>query len=93
MTMSERPLVSVVWHDAHTETTGWSELSDIDDAPCVVHTVGLLLANTKQDHVVIAQSVTSSDALDGVLCIPIGMVKSMVVLAPMSKSTSGRASR
>lgn len=93
MTTGERTLVLVVWHDAHTEVTGWCELSDIDDAPCVVHTVGLLLPDTKRDHVVIAQSVTSSDALDGVLCIPIGMIKSMVVLAPMSESTWGRASQ
>jgi len=93
MMTSERPSVLVVWHDAHSESAGWCQLSDIDDAPCVVHTVGLLLPNAKRDHVVIAQSRTSSDALDGVLCIPVGMVKSMVVLAPMSESTSGRASR
>jgi riboflavin synthase len=93
MMMNDLSMVLVVWHDAHTESDGWCELSDIDDQPCVVHTVGLLLPGVKTDHVVVAQSVTSDVGCDCVLCIAVGMVRSMSVLASMSESTSGRASR
>ena len=76
----ERTKVLVVWHDAHSFATGWSELSDIGDEPCVVETVGWLLAERKKNHLVVAQSITSDDALDSVLCIPVGMVVSITVL-------------
>lgn len=74
--------VLVVWHDAHAEPgTGWCELSEIDDEPCVVETVGWLLPDAKRDHLVVAQSVIVGDeTLDGVLSIPVGMVKSVTVL-------------
>lgn len=92
--MSDLSMVLVVWHDAHAASSGdWCELNDIDDQPCVVHTVGWLLPGVKADHVVVAQSVTDDDSLDSVLCVPVGMVKSMSILGNMSESTSRRGSR
>lgn len=73
--------VLVVWHDAHSSTAGWEELSEIDDEPCVVETVGWLLPDRKQGHVVIAQSIiVGDDTIDSVLSIPVGMVQSLTVL-------------
>jgi hypothetical protein len=63
----------VTWHDAHAEST-WQQIQDIDDQPYVVRTAGWLIQDIKPDHVVIAQSIGSDDAVDGVLCIPVGMV-------------------
>lgn len=76
----ERTRVLVVWHDAHTVADGWCELGDLDDEPCVVETLGFLLADRKAGHVVVAQSITGDDGLDSVLCIPVGMVQSVQVL-------------
>jgi len=76
----ERTKVLVVWHDAHSLADGWCELSDIGEEPCVVETVGWLLAERKKNHLVVAQSITSDDALDSVLSIPVGMVVSLTVL-------------
>jgi hypothetical protein len=76
----QRTKVLVVWHDAHSLSNDWCELSDIDNEPCVVETIGWLLSNTKSDHVVVAQSITGDDSLDSILCIPVGMVQSVQVL-------------
>jgi hypothetical protein len=95
--MNDLTVVLVVWHDAHSSTQTWTAIADLDDEPCVVYTVGFLLPNQKKDHVVVAQSYYDDGDgdrdVDAVLCIPVGMVRSMVVLSPMSGSTSGRASR
>lgn len=76
----ERTRVLVVWHDAHTVSSGWCELSDVDDEPCKVETLGWLLPNQKAGHVVVVQSITDDDGLDSVLCIPVGMVQSVSVI-------------
>lgn len=80
-------IVCVTWHDAHTDTETWTPISDIDADPCVVRTVGFLLPNAKVDHVVVAQSfidyADDERDVDSVLCIPVGMVKSMVVCSDM----------
>lgn len=79
--MIERSKVLVFWHDAHAIAGGgWCNINDLDDEPCAVETIGWLLPDKKKDHVVLAQSVTSDDGLDAVLCIPVGMVKKVVVL-------------
>lgn len=72
----------VVWHDAHAESNaGWLDLSEIASEPCRVETVGWLLPDAKTDHVVVAQSIIAGEStLDGVLCIPVGMVQSVQVL-------------
>jgi hypothetical protein len=89
--------VVVQWHDAHTEFDTWTPIEHINDDPCLVHTVGLLLPDVKKGHIVVAQSFYLNDEggreIDGVLSIPVGMVQSLVVLSPMSENTSGRASR
>jgi hypothetical protein len=79
--MSDKTKVLVVWHDAHSETEGsWCEEGDISDEPCIVESMGFLLPDKKRNHVVLAQSVAQTKEVDGVLCIPVGMVQKMVVL-------------
>lgn len=78
-------LVCVTWHDAHTASDTWCKLTEIDDEPMTVRTVGWLLPNTKKDHIVVVQSITTDDALDAVLCIPIGMVRAIAVCTPTLK--------
>ena len=78
--MADLTYVEIIWHDAHALTDSWIELDDIDDEPCVVISVGQLLPSAKKDHVVICQSSNTEDQLDCVLCVPVGMVKSMRVL-------------
>ena len=76
-----RSKVIVVWHDAHSHTAGWEDVADIDDAPCVVETVGWLIPDAKQGHLVIAQSwIADSETIDSVLSIPVGMVQSVQLL-------------
>jgi hypothetical protein len=70
----------IIWHDAHADTTTWIEKDDIDEQPCVVISCGILLPNTKPNHVVLVQSLNSFDQVDCVLSIPVAMVKSMRVL-------------
>jgi hypothetical protein len=69
--------VEVVWHDAHADTNTWIDITEIGCDPCVVVSVGILLPETKPDHIVLAQSQNSFDQLDCVLAIPVAMVKSM----------------
>jgi hypothetical protein len=70
-------VVEVIWHDAHADTTSWIGVDDIGDDPCVVMSVGILLPDTKPNHIVLVQSQNSFDQLDCVLSIPVAMVKSM----------------
>ena len=69
----------VTWHDAHAESS-WQQVRDIDADPYVVKTAGWLLQGVKPDHVVIAQSIGSDENIDGVLCIPVGMVVGIKLL-------------
>lgn len=79
--MNEHSKVLVVWHDAHAIAEGgWCQINDIDHEPCVVQSIGWLLADTKRDHVVLAQSVTGDGTFDAVLCVPVAMVQKLVVL-------------
>ena len=70
-------VVEVIWHDAHADTNTWIDISEIGCDPCVVVSVGILLPDTKPNHIVLAQSQNSFDQLDCVLAIPVAMVKSM----------------
>ena len=77
----DRTRVVMTWHDAHAVCDGgWCELDDITDEPCVVETIGWLLADVMKGHVVVVQSITNDDRLDSVLSVPVGMVRSMKVL-------------
>lgn len=69
----------VVWHDAHAEHS-WTSLDELESEPYVVESVGWMLPDAKPDHVVIAQSIGSDDALDSVLQIPVGMVQRILLL-------------
>jgi hypothetical protein len=73
--MTEYKLVKITWLDAHSVTTGWEPIAELDDEPCVVESVGFLLPNVKAGHVTIAQSIIESiEECDHVLSIPSKMV-------------------
>lgn len=79
--MVTRSMVLVVWHDAHSNVTGWEEIDEIDNEPCVVETVGWLIPDAKRGHVVVAQSwIRDSETIDSVLSIPVGMVQQIQIL-------------
>lgn len=85
MTTNEVSLVEVIWHDAYTHPNhSWIDLDEItetiDDDPYVVRSVGFLIAEAKQNYVVLAQSVSDEQA-DSLLCIPVGMVHSVRVIS------------
>ena len=73
------PLVLVTWHDAHGDADGWADLTELDDDPCVVHSIGFQLENAKPNHVTIVQSVITTE-VDSALHIPAGMVVSIRTL-------------
>jgi hypothetical protein len=78
-------LVQVVWRDAHAATDGWTLPEEIDQDPCMVTSVGYLLAGCKPGHLVLAQSVIADQgAVDHVLAIPVAMVAKIKVLAAAS---------
>jgi hypothetical protein len=74
--VSDYMMVEVVWHDAHAVSDTWSSVDDIDDEPCVVRSVGVLLPHSKPGHLVLAQSIIErDDMLDHIVAIPLGMVR------------------
>lgn len=78
--MTKNDKVRVLWKDAHTVSDTWISENDIQNEPCFVESVGWLLKNKVEDHVVLAQSwnISSEEpAYDGVLAIPSGMVISI----------------
>lgn len=87
MTNSGETCVLVEWHDAHASSQ-WMDRADIDQDPFVVRSVGWLIADGKPGHVVIAQSLGSDAQIDGVLCIPVGMVQRTVVLGHPTPSAT-----
>jgi len=75
MTRNEK--VRVVWKDAHSISDVWISDSEIKNEPCLVESVGWLLKDRVDDHLVLAQSWNVSaeePEYDGVLAIPVGMV-------------------
>lgn len=84
MTSSSKPMIEVVWHDAHSEGVSggtWFDPAEIKNAPYQVRSVGYLLENVKDGHITLAQSVSDTDGLcDSVLHIPIGMVRDKKVV-------------
>jgi len=85
--VSNLPIVIVEWDDAHSDPGTWLTLEEIEQEPCRVSTVGLLITSAKPDHVVVAQSVHSlgqddfEPHYDSLICIPVGMVRSMRVVS------------
>lgn len=72
--------VLVEWLDAFADTQSWMEITEIDDEPCVVFSVGFLIADVKKGHVTIAQSRNSNEHVDSLLHVPVGMVKNVTLL-------------
>jgi hypothetical protein len=76
------PLVMVTWTDAHAATSSWTPIEDIGQEPCMVNSCGFLLSveqGGKPEHITLYQSKTDNDDVDGVLCVPVAMVKKMKV--------------
>lgn len=73
-------MVLVVWHDAHSVSTSWMPISDIEPEPAVVHSIGWLIPNAKTNHTVICQSYIE-DSADHILAIPIKMVEQVKILS------------
>jgi len=69
----------VTWRDAHADAQGWASLDELDDEPCIVHSVGFHLENRKPGHITIVQSIIV-DELDSALHIPTAMVDSIRTL-------------
>lgn len=68
--------VSVLWCDAHAVTDSWTPIEELDRQECLVESTGLLMRNCKPGHIVLAQSMISDEeTVDGVLAIPVGMVR------------------
>ena len=68
--------VTVLWCDAHAVTDSWTPIEELDRKECLVESTGLLIRDGKPEHVVLAQSMISDEeTVDGVLAIPVGMVR------------------
>ena len=73
---TEWPLVKVIWHDAHANTTGWTHVEELDTDPAICISVGFWMpTDTKPDHVSLCQSTGPDGTVDHMLCIPTAMVK------------------
>lgn len=73
-------MVLVVWHDAHAVSDGWWGIDESDNEPCCVRSIGWLIPDAKEDHVVIGQSLAADGDFYHVFAVPVGMVKSVTVL-------------
>ena len=70
--------VTVLWCDAHSVTDSWTPIEELDRKECLVESTGLLILDGKPGHVVLAQSMISDEeTVDGVLAIPVGMVRNI----------------
>ena len=70
--------VTVLWCDAHAVTDTWTPIEELDRKECLVESTGLLIPDANPGHVVLAQSMISDEeTVDGVLAIPVGMVRNV----------------
>ncbi len=89
MTTNFQPVL-VTWIDAHAYEGGsWVYPHDIEDTgDYVVKTIGWLLPAGEggfSNHASVAQSWGADDAIDHIINIPNGMVRSIQFLEPFSK--------
>jgi hypothetical protein len=74
-------MVRVRWIDAQSDAFGWTPSDELDRTPCVVTSVGHLIAGSRPGHVTVALSwhPDGEDGLviDSALHIPEGMVQSL----------------
>lgn len=79
-----REMLRVEWVDAHAGEETWIHVDDIEDiGDYVVVSVGQLLKpgdGGQTGHVSLALSIGKDDCVDGIINIPLGMVKSIAVL-------------
>jgi hypothetical protein len=78
-------VVWIKWADAHTSDGGWLDLDAYeDDGEVIVDTVGFLVpidaAGSKHGHVTVWQTRCDNEGIHA-MHIPVGMVRSMIVLA------------
>lgn len=74
-------VVKVVWHDAHAMNAHWMGPDEWDRTPCVVESVGFLIPDAKDGHVVICQSLNTEEHYDSLLAVPVAMVQQVMLLA------------
>ena len=91
MARLDKPLVLGIWHDAYSLSNNeWHELTDLNDDPAVVQSVGFLMSQPNAKHVVLAQSFTDDQGVDNVLQIPRRMVRKIVRLQIPHKRRKSR---
>jgi len=79
--LSDAKIVELTWLDAHAENA-WMDIEELDQEPYIVRTIGWLMTDAKPDHVVVAQSIGVDHSVDGVLCVPVGMVVKIKIVLP-----------
>jgi hypothetical protein len=79
--LSDAKIVELTWLDAHAENE-WMDIEDLDQESYIVRTIGWLMPDAKPDHVVVAQSIGVDHSVDGVLCVPVGMVVKIRIVLP-----------
>lgn len=82
---SVRKMILVQWADAHSnDTNAWLYPDEVKDkGEYLVETIGWILEPGKggqTGHLSLVQSIGSDDALDAIINIPLGMVRSVSVL-------------
>ena len=73
-------IVEITWADTHSGGTGWTPISEIDQAEYIIKSCGYLLSigdGGKENHVTIYQSRTEDDDLDHILHIPVAMIRNI----------------
>jgi hypothetical protein len=79
-------IVEITWADTHSGGTGWTPISEIDQAEYIIKSSGYLLAvgdGGKENHVTIYQSRTEDDDLDHILHIPVAMIRNIKSVTPL----------
>jgi hypothetical protein len=79
--LSNAKIVELTWLDAHAENA-WMDIEDLDQESYQVKSIGWLMTDAKPDHVVLAQSIGVDHSVDGVLCVPVGMVVKIRIVLP-----------
>lgn len=83
------PIVMVEWIDACSLENGWNDMKDAkEEKPAAVHSVGFLIANTKDRVTVVASHDASNETVNGGITIPKGWVVKITPLSPHSRSKS-----
>lgn len=73
-------IVEITWADTHSGGTGWTPISEIDQAEYIIKSCGYLLSigdGGKENHITLYQSRTEDDDLDHILHIPVAMIRNI----------------